>query len=174
MASRKGARLGHMRRQRPNPPRLAELLRLSRAAVGLEQADLAKRLDISPRTLSRWEAGDARPWGPWRVPLVVALAGADVEVWSALVSELGLSLEALHARCPRQRELWEAKHRQGAASPEVRAEFEAWVRLSADRLDVTARGLRGVLVDFTSELERLGLSLSSARDILGDFPTQQP
>jgi transcriptional regulator with XRE-family HTH domain len=68
--------------------RLHEELRTRRTELGMSQAELADRLEISQQTISRWEAGSAAP-GPRRIAELAAVLGLNL---SALFRSAGYLL----------------------------------------------------------------------------------
>lgn len=174
--------LGHMRRLRADAPPLALLLRRAREQLGLEQRALAKHLRIAPRTLSRWEAGTAKPVRDSRELVATVCENIDGETWRALVAELGLSVDAMLGKNAVQR----AKLPPPPPPPEpsalepvppelppppppptaaqVRAALDDLVRATAEDLDVTARRLRAALGNVLADLAVLGLSPAEARE----------
>jgi DNA-binding transcriptional regulator YiaG len=59
-------------------------LRELRAATGLDRAALARKAEVTPRTLRRWETGETQPRG-WRVAmLALALGVTPAEIQAAL------------------------------------------------------------------------------------------
>jgi transcriptional regulator with XRE-family HTH domain len=171
--------LGHMRRQRTNAPPLALLLRRARTQLGLEQRALAKHFQITPRTLSRWEAGGARPVRDCRELVAKVLENIDGETWRAIVTELGLPLDQMLAKNAIQRaklpppppppeppppEPEPPPAPPAPTSAQIRAALDDLVRATAEDLDVTARRLRAALGNVLADLAALGLSPAEARE----------
>jgi transcriptional regulator with XRE-family HTH domain len=175
--------LGHMRRQRANAPPLALLFRRARQQLGLEQRALAKYLDVTPRTLSRWEAGAARPVRDLREHVATVLENVEGETWRAIVEAMGLPLDAMLAKNAIQR----AKLPPPPPPPEepptietapppiantppppsaasLRAALDDLVRATAEDLDITARRLRAALGNVLADITALGLSPAEARE----------
>jgi transcriptional regulator with XRE-family HTH domain len=166
--------LGHAARQRANAPPLAMLLRRARLALGLNQRRLLKHLQVSDRTLTRWEAGEARPTKEWRERVAFVYGNVDGETWRAIVAELELPLEEMLVKVPQQRAKLPpppepkppatAEREAPAPTPkEVRARMDDVVRAAAEELDVTARRLRAMLGNVLADLDAMGLTMREAR-----------
>ena len=174
--------LGHAARQRPNAPPLAMLLRRARLQVGLNQRSLLKHLEVSERTLTRWEAGETRPTKEWRERVAFVYGNVDGETWRGIVAELKLPLEEMLTKVPQQRaklapppepELTPTTPKTEPEPPppappaptpkEIRARVDDLVRAAAEDLDVTARRLRAALGNVLADLDAMGLSPKEAR-----------
>src|SRR5579883_3492553 len=81
---------------------LAPLLARARAECRLTTEELAARVNVSPRSVDRWETGEVAPSRMWLEPLALALSKASSETWQALVGALHLPLEAMLAKVPEQ------------------------------------------------------------------------
>lgn len=174
--------LAMLERQRRDAPPLAMLLRKARQQLGLNQMDLAKHLQVDPRTLSRWEAGDARPSAVWREHVAKTFERIDRETWRALVKELALPLDTMLDKCPSQRQ--PTAHVAPPVAPtttvtkaDARAQLDAIVRATAEELDVTAKRFRSALGNVLADIARLELSPLDARALVlhrSDSPTDAP
>jgi transcriptional regulator with XRE-family HTH domain len=183
-SSKIGDTFGMAPRQRSNVPPLATLLRSARAKLGLSQKDLAKRFQVVPRTLSRWEAGLARPTLEWRDLVAEQLSGIDGETWRAIVKELVLPLDEMLEKCPRHKALLPAAAAPlpfttttHAPMPDARAALDAIVRAAAEELDVTAKRLRSALGNVLADIARLQLAPLDARELVlnrGEKPGAKP
>ncbi len=111
-----------------------------------------------------------------RARVASAFASIDHERWCAIVEALGLPLDAMLAKVPRQRALAEAHAREAIARPAEappadakrarRGVLDDAIRVHAEMLDVTARRLRMAVAAILTDIERLGVTPGVARDIV--------
>jgi transcriptional regulator with XRE-family HTH domain len=145
--------------------RLGALIAQARREARMTQAFLANKVGASERALSRWEAGNIAP----------ALGQLK-----ALISVLGKAEPATLD------ELRHAAHLQPKLVPvppvatipapppaDPQSAFDDAVRAYAEDLDVSARRLRAVLGLLLAEIERSGLPLASARDMITHSPKRR-
>ena len=62
------------------PMDLASLIKSSRTSLGWDQAELARHVGVTPRTVSRWESGKSRPRGV-AVQKLIATFGTKAKEW---------------------------------------------------------------------------------------------
>ncbi len=130
----------------------------ARQALGLNQGQLAQRLEVTQRTLSRWEHDVAPPSHRSRVAIVAAVASAPEPMLTALAAALGVTAP------PSSRVTVAAVLTPDPAAR--RAALDDALYANADELDVSPRRLRAALADLLREAEVLGLTLAEARAAL--------
>lgn len=152
---------------------LGSLLKRARREAGLKQKALAARTDFSERTLSRWESGALAPSRDQLLAMLDHFGIASDETLdelrrvARLVPEAG-ALAADGARAGRPPTV------PAPPPADLKAALDDAVRAYAEDLDVSARRLRAVAAALLGDIERLGLSLATARDMIARGPTQQP
>lgn len=128
-------------------------LRQARTSVGMAVNDLAKLLGVAPRTVSRWELGQALPRARPRAEIVARLGPMlDEKNRGDLMMALGLQPPA-PAVVPLPVE-------------QQRAALTAVIREAAEALDVPAGRLRIALDAVLAEVARLGLDAAASRDLV--------
>ncbi|MDE6406986.1 MAG: helix-turn-helix domain-containing protein [Anaeroplasmataceae bacterium] len=91
-----------------NNLKIGSFLQALRKAKGLTQADVAEYFEISPKTVSKWECGDALP----EVPMLKALAEYyDVTVDEILSGEKGKAEESSKIRVEHNNYLYQKKNK---------------------------------------------------------------
>ncbi len=65
----------------PRPKSLGGRIISARRRLGITQEELAKRLEVSPCSVSRWERDEGRPISKLRAGLVVLLEDAEAMEW---------------------------------------------------------------------------------------------
>jgi transcriptional regulator with XRE-family HTH domain len=154
------------------PPRkritnLGDALRAAREAVHFGQVDLARRVSVSSRLVSRWENG-ARPTPAQAERIFAALENAPGELLLALADALGIEIateEATPAAAPLPAAPLAPPAPPPAPRPsaaEHRASFDAIIYAAAERRDVLPRHLRAFGVELLQGADRLGLSAKEA------------
>ncbi len=145
--------------------RLGALIAQARREARMTQAFLANKVGASDRTLSRWETGTIPPSVSQLKGLIALLGKADPG-----------TLE----------ELRRAGHLQPKLTPvptvttlpttpqvDAHAALDELVRLYAEDLDISARRLRAALALLLADLERLGVPLSTAREMITHSPKRR-
>lgn len=99
----------------PDTKRLPALIARARREANVAQQALADALEISLRTLSRWETGKHYPAPEQARDLAYALSRASGETWRALVDALRLPLGEMLEECPSQRAASDASPPRAAA-----------------------------------------------------------
>ena len=74
----------------PKPLTLGQRIYLARTAARLTQAEVARRLGISERTISRWEVGRFGPTPKMAERLLRTFDGIDDAAYRSLAESLGL------------------------------------------------------------------------------------
>jgi DNA-binding XRE family transcriptional regulator len=137
---------------------LRDVFRQVRKELGLDQATFAEKLEVSDRTVSRWENGEGAP-SRAQCQQVIALFDDEVtpETRRAFEEAAGLRAPAAAPEPPAP-----------AAAPahDLHDEVDASVRAYAEELDVSARRLRLVLGLFLGDLERMAIDLPRARELV--------
>ncbi len=165
---------------KPNPELTAEQIKEARARARLTQAELAEELDVSTRTVARWESGEARPSEAQKRRILegtVKLAGAGVAAVAAralMAPWLGGPLAGLAAMGAGA--AWLASS-SAVAVPEqlsrpglVRDALLTW----ADQLDLSPRRLRGAVAALLVSAADTGHGAQQLRDLLAleaDLPS---
>jgi transcriptional regulator with XRE-family HTH domain len=159
------------RRRTVDPKRVAPLIQRAREEAGLSFDQLAKNAGTTTRSVQRWESAFVPPTRSYHEHLVVALGGASVATWRALVEALGFPLDKALAKVPIQ--VTKALPPPAPPPPppappplDARAILDDAVRATAEDLDVSPRKVRAAFAQLVVDLERLGLSYAAARDVL--------
>jgi transcriptional regulator with XRE-family HTH domain len=144
------------------PPRkrmtpLGDLLRQGREALSLTQDELARRVFVSRRQISRWENG-VYPTDDAHLKLFNALSAGPEALVDALGDALDLVLvEPAVAPAPPS-----PPPPPAPASAELRASLDAIILSVAEERDLLPRHLREFAVAILEGVDRLGLSAREA------------
>ena len=140
--------------KRPGLPPLAVALAAARRQLNLTQGELAERLDLSKRSISRWESGH---WSPMRMN-----HAAILETFAGLPAPMLRELTTLLVGVD-----------PGGPSPaplpavDARGTIELLVFRAAEELDLGPRRVRGAIARVLEGIERAGVSLRESREALG-------
>ncbi len=137
---------------------LGELLRQARRALSFDQAELASRVYVSSRQVSRWENGVPVADPKDRVKLFQALSGAPSPIREQLAGTLGIPLATQPSAAdpaPAQR-----------PAAELRASLEAVLYAASEQRDLLPRHLRAFAVELLHAVARLGLDASVAAALM--------
>jgi len=179
----------------PDMKRMPALIARCRREVGCDQQSLANAVEVSLRTLSRWENGKHWPSPPQARDLAYALQKASNETWAALVDALKLPLDEMLEQCPHQKKAEDGSHaRKKHVSSEEKAPTTAaivpiepatpvqsvpvtpvidmqgtvddLIRAYAEEADMSPRRLRLVLGLLLGELDLMGVGLQEGRALV--------
>jgi transcriptional regulator with XRE-family HTH domain len=145
--------------------RLGALIAQARREARMTQAFLANKVGASDRTLSRWETGTIPPSVSQLKGLIALLGKADPG-----------TLEELRRAGRLQPKLTPVPTVSTLPAPppvDTHAALDDLVRLYAEDLDVSARRLRAALALMLADLERLGVPLSTAREMITHSPKRR-
>jgi transcriptional regulator with XRE-family HTH domain len=145
--------------------RVGALIAQARREARMTQAFLANKVGASERTLSRWETGSIPPAVGQLKSLITLLGKADAA-----------TLEELRRAAHLQPKLMPVPTVATIAAPppaDPQNALDEAVRAYAEDLDVSARRLRAVLGLLLAEIERAGLPLASARDMITHSPKRR-
>jgi transcriptional regulator with XRE-family HTH domain len=131
-------------------PFSSALLR-ARQHLGHQQADFAKRLHVSRRTIVRWERCDCLPDPKERASVLNNLRDLPYELLHPLASSLGFELDPL-------------AHVGGTAG--AKRALDEHLHIVAESADVSARRLREAVVAVLAKASELRLTLDGARALL--------
>jgi transcriptional regulator with XRE-family HTH domain len=145
--------------------RVGALIAQARREARMTQAFLANKVGASERTLSRWETGSIPPSLSQLKGLVALLGKAE----PATLDELR---HAAHLQ-PKLVPLPPVATIPAPPPADPQNAFDEAVRAYAEDLDVSARRLRAVLGLLLAEIERSGLPLASARDMITHSPKRR-
>jgi transcriptional regulator with XRE-family HTH domain len=170
--------------------RLGQHLRAVRQALSLDQRTLAAMVQVSARTLSRWENGVA-PTPAQAMNLLDAADNVPAELYNSLAEVLGIELEppdapavealplapAVAAPAPALAPLEPPPALAVAAEPprvepprptdaELRATLDAVVYAAAEARDIPPRHLRTFAVEILQASDRLGLGAKEAAHLV--------
>jgi len=154
------------------PPRgrtsdLGEALRAARAALHFDQLDLARRIPVSSRLVSRWENGQ-RPTPDQAQRIFEVLSPAPGPVLLQLMDSLGIEIPEVEpppapsppvAAAPQPLPVASAPPAPVAT---LRASFDAIIFAAAEERDVLPRHLRAFAVELLQGADRLGVSAKEA------------
>ncbi len=129
-------------------------LRACRVALEHGQHELAARLGVSRRTLSRCEFDDQQPPVAERERVMTWLADAPPHLVRALANAWGIATPP------------QAMPPPVVTNEAIHVGLGGIVFKGADDLDVSPRRLRAVLIDLLKETERLQLAPRAAREQL--------
>jgi DNA-binding transcriptional regulator YiaG len=179
----------------PDMKRMPALIARCRREVNCDQQSLANAVEVSLRTLSRWENGKHWPSPPQARDLAYALQKASNETWTALVDALKLPLDELLEECPHQKTAEDGSHaRKKNGNKEEKAPTTAaivpiepaapvqsvpvtpvidmqgtvddLIRAYAEEADMSPRRLRLVLGLLLGELDLMGVDLQEGRALV--------
>lgn len=144
---------------------LGALIAQARREARMTQPFLANKVGTSDRTLSRWESGAQAPAREQLKRLIAALVKAN----SSTLDDLR---HAGHL-APKLTPVPSMASIPGPAAPDAQTALDDLVRAYAEDLDLSARRLRGVLALVLGEIDRLGVPLSTARDLITHSPKRR-
>ena len=145
--------------------RLGALIAQARREARMTQAFLANKVGASDRTLSRWETGTIPPSVSQLKGLIALLGKAEPA-----------TLEELRRAGHLQPKLTPVPTMATIPAPpptDAHSALDDLVRLYAEDLDISARRLRAALALLLGDLERLGVPLSTARDMITHSPKRR-
>jgi transcriptional regulator with XRE-family HTH domain len=143
------------------PPRsrisnLGECLRAAREALHFDQSDLARRVFVSSRVVSRWENG-GRPSPDQAVRIYKVLGSAPGPVLVRLIDALGLEVPSPAPVAPAV-----PPPPQPPTAADLRASLDAIILAAAEHRDVLPRHLRAFAVELLKGVDRLGIGAKEA------------
>jgi transcriptional regulator with XRE-family HTH domain len=139
---------------------IGEALRRVRQALGLRQADFAKRVLVGRETVSDWEVGRTAPSHEQRSFILSRLGDAPAEAVMPLVEAFGVVAPP---------------GLTGAKKPGAPAErVLAAIRAAADELDVPASALRRTLTVVLAHFASAGIVLDDAAGFLSSASAVSP
>lgn len=154
------------------PELTKEQIQEARKQARLTQAELAEKLDVSTRTVARWESGDAKPSEAQTrkiAEMAMMLGGAGMAAFAAralIAPWLGGPLAGIAAMGAGA--AWFA--RNSAAKVPERPIFPDTIRDAlltwADQLDLSPRKLRGAIAALLASAAETGHSARQLRDLL--------
>ncbi|HTQ42394.1 MAG TPA: helix-turn-helix transcriptional regulator [Polyangiaceae bacterium] len=172
----------------PDMKRVPALIARCRREVGCDQQSLANAVEVSLRTLSRWENGKHWPSPPQARDLAYALQKASNETWAALVDALKLPLDEMLEECPHQKKADDGSHgrekapataalvpiepaapvQSVAVTPviDMQGIVDDLIRAYAEEADMSPRRLRLVLGLMLGELHLMGVDLEEGRALV--------
>jgi DNA-binding XRE family transcriptional regulator len=145
--------------------RLGALLAQARREARMTQAFLANKVGASDRTLSRWETGSIPPSVSQVKELIALLGKAD----PATIEELR---RVGHLQ-PKLTPVPAIATIPAPPPADMHSALDDAVRAYAEDLDVSARRLRTALALLLGEVERLGVPLATARDMITHSPKRR-
>jgi transcriptional regulator with XRE-family HTH domain len=143
---------------RKRTTRVGELLRAGRQALSLTQDELASRVFVSTRQLSRWENGQS-PSEDECIRLFNALATGPDAVVDALADALDIDVEIKSEEAVQRSP---GQPPAARTSAERRASLDAIILTVAEERDLLPRHLREFAVALLQGVDRLGLSAREA------------
>lgn len=175
--------------------RLPALLARARREIGCDQPALARAVETSVRSISRWETGKHYPGPDQARDLAFALSNASSETWRALVDALKVPLDEMLALCPNQKTADEAAppRKKSAHEPngpstttaivplepavpvqsvpvtpviDLQGVTDDLIRAYAEEADVSPRRLRLVLGLLLGEMQMMGVGIEEARALV--------
>ncbi len=145
--------------------RLGALIAQARREARMTQPFLANKVGTSDRTLSRWESGAQPPSREQLSRLIAVLVKANASTLDEL-RQAG-RLQPKLTPVPRMASL------PPPSTQDPQAALDDLVRAYAEDLDISARRLRSVLALVLTDLERLGVPLATARDLITHSPKRR-
>ena len=142
---------------------ISRAIRTARRECDLTQDQLARRLGVKGRALSRWELGHCKPSKRHRAELLTAFQHVDPE-WASWLANMMGSLAQVGGAT-------QATSEAHPSAPEVdsRAVVELAVFTLADELDLPARRVRGPLAKLLVRLRQASLTLDGASRALDEL-----
>jgi transcriptional regulator with XRE-family HTH domain len=149
--------------------RLGTLIAQARREARMTQPFLANKVGTSDRTLSRWESGAQPPSREQLKRLIAVLVKANSSTLDELrhAGHLQPKLTPVPTPTPTMASV------PPALLSDPQSALDEVVRAYAEDLDISARRLRSVLGLVLGEIERLGVPLSTARDLVTHSPKRR-
>jgi DNA-binding XRE family transcriptional regulator len=149
---------------------LPNLLQRARSQLGVDRNELARRIGVARKTITRWEHAQGAPHAQLREDVALALTEIDGATWRAIVRAMRLPLDAMLAKSASQ-SAKAAPPPPPLPSPkapaiDARAVLDDAIRATAEDLDVTAKRLRSAFALLLSDVERLDLGPAEARALV--------
>ena len=139
--------------KRTGLPPLALALTAARRQLNLDQSELAAKLEVSKRSISRWESGH---WSPARMTHA-AILQTFAPLPPSMLRELTRLLVGVDPGGPPS---------PAAPAVDARGTMDALVYRAAEELDLGPRRVRAAIAGLLEGIERAGLSPRVAREAL--------
>src|SRR5690349_3169840 len=148
---------------------VSEAVRGGRRAAGLTQAQLAARLGLKPRAVSRWERGTSEPSRRHQRAMVAVIGERNAEAAATLAASLGSADAGSMAAAPALASVATAAAVASAANVDLT--LERAVFAMADELDLAPRRVRGAVVRLLERMQGSNIPIDVAlRGIRGANP----